>query len=155
VTLAVAVQGSIYWGASRPLRAVREQLRQMRRGPWRTNAAAEGVAEVVSLAREIEAVGLTLDRRVPEWVEAERRAGTELARRKLRTAMLPDLRELNALLGDALARGASPPETARSLRRAQAVSDRIADALATAVAEELVEDGPQTVRVLGGSRRPG
>lgn len=137
VALALAVQGSIYWGVVRPLRAVREQLRQMHRGPWRTTAGGDGSAEMVSLAREIEAVGLTLNRRVPEWVEAERKAGTELARRRLRMAVLPDLRELNALLGDVLVRGGTSPEVVRALRRAQSSSDRIAEHLATSVDEEL------------------
>lgn len=137
VALALAVQGSIYWGVVRPLRAVREQLRQMHRGPWRTTASGDGSAEMVSLAREIEAVGLTLNRRVPEWVEAERKAGTEFARRRLRMAVLPDLRELNALLGDVLVRGGASPEVVRALRRAQNSSDRIAEHLATSVDEEL------------------
>lgn len=151
VALALAVQGSVYWGAVRPLRKVHQQLRQMHRGPWRTDAGDSGAAEMVSLAREIEAVGLTLHRRVPEWVEAERKAGTELARRRLRTAVLPDLRELNALLGDVLARGGASPEAVRALRRAQAVSDRIAEHLATSVEEEL--EGSHS-RTRGPSRRP-
>jgi hypothetical protein len=137
LALAVAVQGSVYWGVARPLREVRQQLRQMHRGPWRTTAGGAGAAEVVSLAREIEAVGLTLDRRVPEWVEAERKAGTELARRRLRAAVLPELQELNALLGDVLARGGPSPEAVRTLRRAQAASDRIAGRLDSSVDEEL------------------
>lgn len=140
--LAVAVQGSVYWGLVRPLRTIRKQLQQMQRGPWRTTAATGGVAEVVSLAREIEAVGLTLDQRVPEWVEAERKAGTELARRTLRAAVLPELREINALLGDAQARGGAPAEVVRALRGAQAASDRIARHLDTSVDEALAGPVP-------------
>lgn len=155
VTLAVAVQASVYWGVARPLRAVREQLRQMHRGPWRTTAGDAGAAEVVSLAQEIEAVGLTLDRRVPAWVEAERRAGTELARRRLHAAVLPELRELNALLGDVLARGGSSPEAVQALRRAQTASDRIAQHLAISVDEELAGEGPETVRVTARIPQPG
>ena len=130
LALVAAVQGAVHWGVARPLRAVRKQLRQMRRGPWRTAAGEEGAAEVVSLARDIESVGLTLERRVPEWIEAERKAGIELARRRLRAAALPELQELNALLGDVLARGGSSPEAVRALRRAQAAADRIAEHLA-------------------------
>lgn len=151
VALALAVQGSVYWGVVRPLRAVRQQLRQMHRGPWCTTAGGDGSAEMVSLAREIEGVGLTLHRRVPEWVEAERKAGTELARRRLRTTVLPELRELNASLGDVLARGGSSPEAVRALRRAQGASDRIAEHLATSVDEEL--EGSHS-RPRGPSRSP-
>lgn len=98
VGLTIAIQGSIFWGLVRPLRKIHAQLRTMRRGPWRTSADTNGVAEVVALAKEVESLGLTLDHRIPEWVEAERKASTELARRRLQAATLPDLREIRRLL---------------------------------------------------------
>ena len=98
VGLAIAVQASVFWGLVRPLQRIHKQLRTMRRGPWRTTAGLNGVAEVVALAREVESLGLTLDHRIPEWVEAERKASTELARKKLQAAALPELRKIRKLL---------------------------------------------------------
>lgn len=98
VGLAFAIQVSVFWGLLRPLGRIHKQLRTMRRGPWRTTAGADGVAEVVALAREVESLGLTLDHRIPEWVEAERKASRELARRRLQAAALPELREIRRFL---------------------------------------------------------
>lgn len=127
--LVLAVQGSVYWGLVRPLRRVRKQLERMRRGPWKTDAPAGGGAEVVELAGEIEALGYTLEHQIGAWVEAERKAGGELARRRLRGAVLDELREINVLVGDAMARDGNPPASERALRRVLAASDRIAGLL--------------------------
>jgi hypothetical protein len=86
---------------------------------------------------------------VPDWVEAERKAGTELARRALRAAALPELREINALLGDAQARGGSPAEVVRALRGAQAASDRIAHHVDTSVDEDLAPSVPSSAGGFG------
>lgn len=127
--LVLAVQVSVYWGLVRPLRRVRTQLERMRRGPWKTDAAAGGGAEVVELAGEIEALGFTLEHQISTWVEAERKAGGELARRRLRRAVLDEVREIDVLVGDAMARDGSPPASLRDLRRVQAASERIAGLL--------------------------
>lgn len=124
VGLAIAVQASVVWGLVRPLQRIHKQIRTMRRGPWRTTAGVGGVAEVVALAREVESLGLTLDHRIPEWVEAEKKASTELARRKLQASALPDLREIKTLVG---ALRESQPATVGLplIERVLAAADRI------------------------------
>jgi hypothetical protein len=115
--LLVAVQSSTYWGLVRPLRAVRNQLRLMRRGPWRVPASADaGVPEMVELARDVEEVGAVLDQKVSEWVAAERRAAEELASRRLRGAALPPVRMINLTASDLVARGGLDDQQLRSLR---------------------------------------
>lgn len=145
--LVLAVQGSVYGGLVRPLRRVRKQLELMRRGPWTTDAASGGGAEVVALARDVEALGVTLDTQVSAWVEAERKAAGELARRRLRSTVLGELRDINVVVGDVMARDGNPPATVRALRRVQAASDRIADLLDQSFARERTVRGREVGRL--------
>jgi hypothetical protein len=115
--LLAAVQSSVYWGLVRPLREVRNQLRLMRRGPWRVPASAAIAApELAELSRDVEEVGAILDQKVSEWVAAERRAAEQLTSSRLRTATLPSVRSINLIASDLLARGALDDRQVRSLR---------------------------------------
>lgn len=93
-TLLLAVQASTYWSLRRPLRGVGKQISQMRRGRWWVPAKAGGVAEVALLSSSLESLGKELESEVSQWVEAERRAGFELARNRLRLATLELRREI-------------------------------------------------------------
>ncbi len=126
VSLVGVIHASVHWSLVRPLRRVHAQLRQMVRGPWASDASEDGTHEVASLAREVEAVGTNLSERVPQWIEAERKAASELARRRLRERAVPELRILNLLVGDLLAKGDLSRDAVRELRGAQAASDRLA-----------------------------
>ena len=143
--LLAAVQGSVYWGLVRPLRAVHHQLQLMKRGPWTTSAAAGGVSEVVALAQEVELVGATLDHRISEWVAAERRGAAEAAHLAVRAAALPHAREVNLIAGELLVRRSGDTDTARLVRRLQKAADRLIE-----VYNVPHEDG-NTVRRHGGS----
>ena len=140
VALLAAVQGSIYWGFTRPMRAVRRQVQMMRRGPWKTTAGDAGGAELVGLALEIERVGETLEERVTQWVEAERRAGAELALHQLRSKALPLARESNLMTSELLAAGGLSADDVRRLRRLQAASDHLTQ-LYTLPLDEVVSVG--------------
>lgn len=126
VSLVAVIHASVHWSLVRPLQRVHAQLRQMIRGPWASGAHEDGAHEVASLALEVEAVGTALSERVPQWIEAERKAASELARRRLRQRAVPELRILNLLVGDLLAKGDLSRTAVRELRAAQAASDRLA-----------------------------
>ena len=104
VVLFLVVQAAAYWGLVRPLRGLSQQLRRMRRGPWRTAAQSSGPEELVSLSREVEQTGEEIERQILEWVEAERRASAELTQCRLRTAAQPHLREIGRAIEELLAR---------------------------------------------------
>ncbi len=123
--LLAAVQGSVYWGLVRPLRAVHRQLQLMKRGPWTTRAAADGVGEVVALAQEVQLVGTALDHMISEWVAAERRGAAEAARLAFRATALPHAREVNLIAGELLVRKAVDTNTIRLVRRLQKAADRL------------------------------
>lgn len=137
VSLVGVIHASVHWSLVRPLRRVHAQLHQMVRGPWTSDASEDGTHEVASLAREVEAVGMHLSERVPQWIEAERKAASELARRRLRERAVPELRVLNLLVGDLLATGDLSRDAVRELRGAQAASDRLAVLLDIPIHREL------------------
>lgn len=118
--LLLAVQGSVYWGLTRPLRAVQRQITHMRRGRWWIPAEDEGPAEIAVLSSGLEALGMELETSVSGWVEAERRAGFELARKRLLRASSGLRQEVGALVGELARTGALPGPSRRRLRRAAA-----------------------------------
>ena len=117
IGLVAAVHGSVHWGLVRPLKAVRNQMRRIRRGPWAVPAAALGTREIADLAAELESVGHTLDRRITMWVRAERRAAHENARIELRQRLVEPVRDINLIVSDLLARKAVTGLEARTARR--------------------------------------
>jgi hypothetical protein len=71
---------------------------------------------LAELSRDVEEVGAVLDKKVSEWVAAERRAVEELVSLRLRTATLPSVRSINLIASDLLARGRLEDRQVRSLR---------------------------------------
>jgi hypothetical protein len=137
LALLVAIVASIYWGLMRPLRGLRKQVAQMHRGRWRAPAHPEGVAEIAEIAKGLESLGGMLELRIYQWVQAERRAGVELARKRLRIATR-DLRvEVQLLIGELLAREDLSAVSRRHLRRLQ----RDVEALGTQLDRPLEELG--------------
>jgi hypothetical protein len=127
LTVVAAVEGSVYWGLVRPLRAVRRQLKLMRRGPWGVSATPLGAHEVASLAYDVEAVGHTLDRKVSSWIETERRAALEQARVQLRQRLIEPVREINLAVSDLLARRTLDGPLARRARLLVRAAERLRD----------------------------
>lgn len=116
--LLLAVQGSVYWGLTRPLRAVQKQITHMRRGRWWIPAEDDGPAEIAVLSSGLETLGMELETSVSGWVEAERRAGFELARKKLLRASSGLRQEVGALVDELSATGTLSEPSRHRLRQA-------------------------------------
>jgi len=114
--LLLAVQGSIYLGLTRPLRAVERQIAQMRRGRWKVAAPPASVAEMAVLGARLESFGEELELKVEQWVEAERRAGFELARCRIRRQTL-ELGRDSRRFGEELLANEALRESSRSALR--------------------------------------
>ena len=125
IVLFLVVQAAAYWGLVRPVRGLSQQLRRMRRGPWRTVAQSSGPEELVSLSREVEETGEEIEHQILEWVEAERRASAELTQCHLRVAAQPHLREIGRAIEKLLARNDYAIDRVAALLRAE--SDMLAE----------------------------
>jgi len=137
VALLIAIQGSIYWGLRRPLGAVERQIHRMRRGRWRAPAPPQSIAELARLGSGLEALGAELELEIGQWVNAERRAGIELACSRLRVACSEPSREARRYGDELLSAG----ELSRSSRLALSGLLKAVDELESQFTRPLSEIG--------------
>jgi len=114
--LLVAIAVTVRLSFVEPLRSVLGQLRAMRRGGWLTSPPIHGTREVQDLASEVASVGVELETRVEQWVEAERLGASEGVRLRYVRAASPMFQEAYASASQLLAEKRLTSTGTRALR---------------------------------------